>query len=108
MLICNFDQDRDVEDENETEDESSKGSKNGSLDEDYEDGSTWDPLALEGVVMLQIAAPQCSSRFTILYGLLLKPVNGLCGTYRRVGLVEVPCIDELDQHDWSLETFTII
>ena len=105
-LIRSFDEDPDtpnsieegVESDDEDEDE---------LSED-DDGSTWDEEALKDVVMLQIAGAKCSSGLLLIYGLLLKPIDGKGYVFRRVGLVEIPGVEDLHSKGWETRTVSIV
>lgn len=81
-------------------------------EEDEEALHSWDSEILDEVSMLQMA--RCTSNFSgtrevsVFYALLLRPVVGQEGNFRRVGIAEIPDVEGLGVDGWDSRECIIV
>ncbi|MCJ1325068.1 hypothetical protein MMC10_001730 [Thelotrema lepadinum] len=106
MLICIFDEDlggqNSMEEGPQTKAEDAGKFPRGG------DAVMWNEEACKGVIMLQITGSLKRLDLLILYGLLLKPVDESRSVFRRVGLVEIPGVENLHVRGWEMRTVSIV
>lgn len=80
-------------------------------EEDEETLHSWDAAILDEVSMFQTARFTSSTtkrETSVFYALLLRPVMGQEGNFRRVGIAEVPDVDGLGVDSWETKECIIV
>ena len=117
MLICSFDEDPYPLSGSDTSSVTSdsqllndEAEKNVGADPSSaeEDEHSWEEEAMRDVWMLQIIGARSSRGFDLCFALLLRAQDGEPDHFLRVGIAEVPVIENLHPTDWSIKEITLV